>query len=118
MARKDALRIREEVAVAATGTGTIRTEPVPAGEIWCVQSLAYRNVTGTRGAATFIVDRDGVQHVLRYEGTVTQSAWYNYAEQQYLYPGERVQVEQATCTAADKLHLHIMGYILFTKDMK
>lgn len=111
--KRNTLRLSYELSVASGGTGLITSKPVEAGQMQCVQSIAFRNKTGTRGIATFLVLGKGVQFELQDVTTVTANTWYNYPYEQHIMEGECIAISQASCNSADALELRILGYTIF-----
>ena len=115
MAQKQPIRI-EATTKASGGTyDYVKSKPVPEGEIWCLQGIAYENETGARG--TF---RRGVTRGETYEwyGEHTEPALGELVftdKVMYLSPRERLVIRQATCTANDILKLYAHGYRVQSK---
>lgn len=110
MAEKMPLRIRES-AIAAGGTyDYVKSEIVPPGELWCLQTIAYENETGARGTFRRYIEGHGYNHYiaeLQGPGSAELITWEGEV---WLTPGERLTVRQTTVTAADVLSLYATGY--------
>ena len=88
----DSIRIPLTATVAASGTGLISTPPVQAGQMLCVQSLAFRNETGARGTATLQIRRMGQPYPIIDQPSPAANIWYNYDTPQYVNEGEVIEV--------------------------
>ncbi len=115
MHEKYPIRIRER-EVASGGTyDYVKSDIVPPGEIWCLQHIAYENETGARGTFRRYIEGHGYDHFLA-EHQSPGSAELIFSEvAQYLLPGERLTVRQASCTANDVLQLYADGYKVFSE---
>ena len=107
----DSVRITKTKSVAATGTGTVETDQVRPGESLVIQSVVWRNNTGTRGTATLQIKSGAVVYPLRQEPAPASGEWYDYSEEQHLGEGEQLQLSQASCTINDVLDLIVIGYL-------
>jgi hypothetical protein len=114
----DSVRLPYTVTVAATGTGTISSDRVKSGQMLVCQSIAFRNQTGDRGAATLQIRQSGVTYPLSMEQAPTRNEWITYEVEQYVNEGEQVEVQQASCSASDVLDLVIIGYVEYKKEVK
>jgi len=111
MGMRYALRIRARTKATGETYDYVRSEPVPRGEVWHINSHSFENETGTRSIARGFIDGHGYPHWLWYEATVTQDVLYWSEDNIMLQEGERLAVRQATCTAGDQLQLLGQGYI-------
>ena len=110
MPQKEPIRIRER-AVAAGGTyDYVKSEPVPSGEIWCLQGIAFENETGARGTFRRYIEGMGYNHYLAEHQSPGSGELIFTDKVLYLKPGERLVVRQASCTANDALALYAHGY--------
>ena len=114
----DSVRLPYNAKVAATGTGTIRSDRVANGQMLVCQSIAFRNQTGARGTASLRIKQSGVVYDLGDQASPAANQWYYYAYPVYVNEGEQIEVSQASCVADDVLDLVIVGYIEYKRDYK
>jgi len=115
MAEKMPIRIRE-VTIAAGGTyDYVKSEIVPAGEIWCLQGIAYENETGARGTFRRYIEGHGYNHYIA-EHEAPGAGELIFTDQiLYLLPGERLVIRQASAAPGDVIVLYAHGYKVISK---
>ena len=110
MDKKMPIRIRAVTKALAGTYDYVKSAIVPAGEIWCLQGIAYGNETGARGTFRRYIEAHGYNHYLA-EYTAPGADELIFTDKiLYLLPGERLVIRQATCTANDVLALYAHGY--------
>jgi len=114
MQKIDQLRIRKRASATGTSPDYVRTDRVPAGQLWCIQHIAYENETGARGTFRRLIEGHGYEHFLGEHPSPGAGELITWNGELWLMPGEDMAVRQATCTAADALALYATGYIIFT----
>lgn len=115
MAEKEPIRIREREIYAAGTYAYVKSRIVPAGEIWCLQNIAYENETGARGTFRRYIEGHGYDHFVSELQGPGAAELIITNDIIYLLPGERLVVRQASCTAADVLALYAHGYRVHSK---
>jgi len=111
MRMRYALRIRARASARGETYDRVKSELVPRGEVWHVNSHSFENESGARGTARAYIDGHGLEHWL-WEQTSPGAATLYWSEDNIvLKEGERLAVRQATCTEGDQLQLLGQGYI-------
>ncbi len=114
MARKDALRLPLTKLFASAGLQTLRSDPVPQGQIWCLESIAWEIDTVLSGGNTrcrLYVDGHGEKIDLEEQKTPAADNLYTYADVQYLYAGERLALDLDQAQASTTARMKAVGYI-------
>jgi hypothetical protein len=115
MAEKMPIRIREVAKVPGDVDYYVKSEPVPPGEIWCLQGIAYENETGARGTFRRYIEGHGYNHYVA-EHTSPGAGELVFTNQIiYLIPGERLVISQESCKTNDILALYAHGYKVHSK---
>ncbi len=115
MAEKMPIRIRERAVYSAGTYAYVKSEIVPAGEIWCLQNISYENETGARGTFRRYIEGHGYDHfVAELQGPGSAELIFTN-DIVFLLPGERLAIRQAGCSASDVLALYAHGYKTFSK---
>ncbi len=109
------IRIREVTKVASSGTDYVKSEIVPAGEIWCLQGITYENETGARGTFRRYIDGHGYPFYLAEHTSPGLGELIFTDKLLYLLPGERLVIRQASCIANDIIALYAHGYKIHSK---
>ena len=115
MAKKLPIRIREKVVAAGGTYDYVKSAPVPQGEIWCLQNIAYENETGARGTFRRYIEGHGYEHFVAEHPTPGAAELIFTDSIIYLLPGERLVIRQATATALDVISLYAHGYMMVSK---
>lgn len=109
---KSPVRLRHHAKAVGGTYDCVKTDEVPAGEIWALEVIAYENETGARGTFRRYIEGHGYNHYLS-ELQGPGAAELIFSEKVvYLIPGERLTIRQATCTANDVLSLYCTGYMI------
>ncbi len=112
MAQKMPLRIRVRKTVVNETLETIQSNVVPPGQIWCIQHLAYENESGARGTFRRYLSSHGYNHYkAEHQGPGAAELIFTDKEQ-FMIPGERMVIQQASATAGDIIALYGDGYIV------
>ncbi len=115
MAEKMPTRIRVTKTAPGTVDVEVKTEPVPPGEIWCLQGQAYENEGVGTGKFRRYIEGHGYNHYLGEQTTVVAKAVYSTDDILFLTPGERLVLICTAPTAADVIALYIHGYKIHSK---
>jgi hypothetical protein len=111
-AKKYPLRINVRKLAVDTTSEIIESDPVPSGELWCIQGHSYENETGTRGDARGYIEKIGGDIPIWDQAVPTLATLYWTDDVVFIREGERLSVRQATCTADDVMRLRGHGYKL------
>ncbi len=112
MAQKMPIRIRERKTVVNETLEYVKSEIVPNGQLWCLQGTAYENESGARGTFRRYIEGRGYSHYVA-EHQSPGAAELIFTDQEiYLLPGERLVIQQASCTAGDILALYAHGFMV------
>jgi len=115
MAEKMPIRIRVREIYAAGTYAYVKSGIVPAGEIWCLQNIAYENETGARGTFRRYLEGHGYEHYVAEHPSPGAAELIFSDDIIYLLPGERLTIRQASPVASDTLALYAHGYKIFSK---
>ena len=118
MAIKNALRIRLKRITTSAALFTLASDAVLPGEVWCLQKVAWEIDKVTSGGNTrcrLYVDTAGYKDNLEEQQSPAADNLYTYAEQTYLYPGERLDLDVDQAQNATTVELNARGY---TQSMK
>jgi len=113
MAKKRALRLREVVVASAAGMLTVRTDPVPADEIWCIQHLTVEGSLAPASGNTrsrVYIDRQGYRHYLAEQDAPAANTLYWLDDPVWLIPGERIAAEWDQAQNTTRLEMIGTGY--------
>jgi len=112
-AKKYPIRLKFKATVGATGTGKIESDMVKPHQVIACQSIAFRNQTGARGTMELYIKQQTNLTCIADEPAPAANEWYWYPYTQHIKEGERIEAQQASCSADDVLDLHIIGYIIY-----
>jgi len=110
MSYKSPIRIRKHAKATGGTYDYVQTDIVPTGRLWCLQHIAYENETGARGTFRRYIEGHGYNHYVAELQGPGAAELIHTDKDQWLLPGERLTIRQATCTAADVLSLYCDGY--------
>lgn len=96
--------------LSVTGTYQSATGAVPAGEVWNVQQVSIRNVTGNRGGTFCNLIIDSYSVPIAVLVTSVQSVPLEYNGLLTLKEGDRVEVAQVGAQSGDVIQAHVWGY--------
>jgi len=109
------IRIDKQVSCEGGTYDYVESDIVPPGELYCIQGYGYENETGARGTFRRGVKRNS-QYMWFAEYASPAAGELVFDNQEiWLTPGEQLAVRQASCTAADTLHLYAHGYKVLSK---
>ena len=116
MGMRYALRIRARAKATGETYDYVKSDPVPRGEVWHINSHSFENESGARGIARAYIDTAGYKHWLWEQTSPTAATLYHSVDDIILSEGERLSVRQATCTDGDMLQLLGQGYIEYLNE--
>jgi hypothetical protein len=95
---------------AAAGSNDVRSDPVPAGELWCVQHLTLENETTDFTSARVIKGGRGDEFLLEEQLDPEGGQLYWMTDNVYYTEGQYPLVRFAGCTVNDRLRVYLTGW--------
>lgn len=101
---------RLEETSDGSATFTLKHDPVPWGERYCVQRVAVQDEDSDFTELRIVVVRAAYDHVLEQQLSPVAATWYWMEDPVWLIPGEYLAVRMDGTTSGDKVKAHITGY--------
>ena len=113
MAQKQSLRLHYTDTKSGAGLQTLRSDPVPAGELWCIQRHSYEGSAATSSGNTRArvhIEGHGYKHYISDKNEPTAALLYWDDAAVWLTEGERLVLEWDQAADGNKLDLYLDGY--------
>ncbi|MCL5026641.1 MAG: hypothetical protein M1531_09155 [Chloroflexi bacterium] len=120
MAIKNALRKRYRQTFADAGLATLKSDPVPEDQVWCIQRHSVEGTLATSGGNTRLrtyIEGHGDKLYLNEEISPTANELYWDPDTIYLHPRERLALEWDQAQAGTILQLTLLGYYVTISEV-
>lgn len=119
MAIKRALRLPYTKIISSAGLDAIKSDPVPADEIWCIQRATWETDKATSGGnarSRRYIEGRGYNHNLNEQDAPAASTLYIDVWPVWLIPRERYVIEIDQAQASTTVKMWLTGYRVEFKE--
>lgn len=105
--------LRERYTKVSTGAAydDIKSDAPDPGEVWCVQNLSVENLTTNYTELRLFIEGRGYNHHIEEQDNPLAAHLFTHDRDVYIHEHEKLVARLTGCTSADKLEMHLSGYI-------